>query len=818
MEKIRLHSFKLYSHPQKPLFEHLKNVGNTSRRIVNSKFLENRELFAEISYLIGVSHDFGKSTKAFQKMLKTGMRSEKARHGLISSLFGYFLIKNFLEKREKLDKFWYIPPISWIVINKHHGDINDIRDEINKLRDQRNINLTKEQLEDIKDYNELEEIYGKLLTVIKFHDFNLNSFFTLNIENLMRDIYRNVKKLKRVKNLDFYFRILFFYSVLLDADKLDASGTKVPSRIALNKRIVDEYKSFKFKRKSDINNVRERAYLEANRSLKTLNIDEERILSINLPTGVGKTLTGFAFALGLREKVKLKYDFEPKIIYSLPFLSIIDQNASIISQIFDYNGFPVNSESQSNLLLKHHHLADVKYKEISDNELYVAENINSSILLTEGWHSEIIITTFIQFFHSLITNRNRAARKFHNIVNSIIILDEIQSIPHKYWLIINKTISYLTENFNCWVILMTATKPLIFAENETKEIIEDRKSYFKYFDRVEFKFRLGELDFSKFQELILKEVNKRRDEDIMIVLNTIRASRDLYNYLKGVLCRERGLDPEDTIDDDGICELPDLELINMSTHVLPFYRLARIRRIREDNKRKIIITTQLVEAGVDISVDVIYRDMAPLDSIIQTGGRCNRNYGSKKGEVNVVLLKDENNRLFSTYIYDPLLISITKEVLGEFGDVLSEKDFTFNAANEYYQLLKERGSQDESRELIDHLKSLNFSETSNFSLIENVGTFSVFIELNSVAKECREKMEEIMKAKDFSKKWKLREIRKSINNFTLSVNYAGNDLSQLPPINNLENFRYVPIEILKEWYKPDVGFQPPLQDISIRIL
>ncbi|MDK2979340.1 MAG: CRISPR-associated endonuclease/helicase Cas3 [Bacteroidales bacterium] len=820
--KITLSSYKLYSHPDKSLLEHLKNVGDFSKQIVNSKVIPHKKIFSDISYLIGVSHDFGKSTEAFQRMLKTGERTKKANHGLISSLFGYFIVKKFLEKIGKIDEFWYIPPITWIVINKHHGNIQDIKHEIDKLRDQRKIKFVKEQIDDIRpNINDLLQIYRKLLKDFGFEHFDVSLFFDINVDFLMREIYRKVKKIKRKMKLDFYFKILFFYSVLLDSDKIDASGSKIPPRIKnLKKNIVDNYKSQKFVEKERIDNIREMAYNEVNDKLSSCNLDEDRVFSINLPTGIGKTLMGFSFALGLREKIKSRYNFEPKIIYSLPFLSIIDQNASTISEILDFNGFKINSEIPSNLFLKHHHLADIKYREMKDQELNIIEDINKSLILTEGWHSEIIMTTFVQFFHSIITNKNRAARKFHNIINAIILLDEIQSIPHKYWLLINKVLKYLAFHFNCWIILMTATRPLIFDEGELKELVKNKEFYFNSLDRVIFNFNLQEQNFNSFKKFILNEI-ERSDENIMVVLNTVRSSKDLYEYLKDNLCHKYDLDPEDALDEDGICNLRDLELINMSTHVLPFYRLRRIKRIRKKNnsKRKVIITTQLVEAGVDISVDVIYRDLAPLDSIIQTAGRCNRNYDEKKGEVHVLILKDENNRFFHSYIYDPILIDITKRILSKINERISEKYFTFKSANNYYHLLKERASFDDSKEIIDNLRRLNFSETSKFNLIEKLRTISIFIELNEKVKGIREKIEKILSIKDFSRKRKLRKFRTCINNFTLSINYIGKDeIFQLPSIGELEDFRYVPIENLKEWYKVDIGFQPPQTDISMRLL
>ncbi|MDI6882563.1 MAG: CRISPR-associated helicase Cas3' [Methanothermobacter sp.] len=823
-------SFELRSHPEKKLIDHLRNVAKLSEKIVNSKSIKNKNIFSEVAYLIGISHDFGKSTSAFQRYILNSEKSKYAHHGFISSLFGYYLVEEYLEKKDILDEFWYIPPIAWIVINKHHGNIRNIRDEeIVKLKDQNKIETVEKQIEDIK-YNHLDEvnsIYKELLG----EDFDtqafLNKFDDTNV--FTERIYRAVKKICKKKKMKYYFYVLFFYSILLDADKLDASGYgRIPERIEiLEKDIVDQYKENKFGKENakGINRLREMAYQEVNSQIKNLSLEDDRILSINLPTGLGKTLTGFSFALGLQEKIQKKKGFRPKIIYSLPFLSIIDQNSAILAEILAGRNMSwdelskmekednVEEKIPSNLFLKHHHLADIKYKEERDSELNIIEDVNKSLLLTESWHSEIVITTFFQFFHSLVTNRNRAARKFHNIINSIIILDEIQSIPHKYWLLINKILKYLTSEFNCWIILMTATKPLIFSKEDIKELVKNRNMYFEYFDRVNFNFDLSEKDLESFKEQIFEKIVNEKNKDIMVVLNTINSSKDVYNYLKESLSKKYG---EEVVDENGICKFPDLELINMSTHVLPSFRLSRIDHIKKDKKRKVIITTQLIEAGVDISVDIIYRDLAPLDSIIQTAGRCNRNNEKKKGTVNIILLKDKNNRKFYKYIYDSTLIDITKGVIDKIGTSVSEKDFTMRAANEYYHLVKERGSQQESREVIEHLTKLEFSDTSKFQLIEkDVPTISIFVEINEEAKKIRKNMEKILELKGFEKKKRLIELKKHINSFTLSINYnkrLKGKIDELNQIDKIEDFKYIPKEKLDKWYRLDVGFWPSESD------
>ena len=808
-------SFRLKSHPDKLLVKHLQNVGRFSRDILNSKMIENREIFANVAYLIGITHDFGKSTTYFQEYLNKNKKTQNAQHGFLSSIIGYLCVRNYLSTTQIIEKFWYLPGIAWIVINKHHGDLKDLlNEESEKLRGSMELGIIKLQLEDIfsKGLSEVVEMYrfldcpyvGEILSELKDSE-NLEN----DLKEIMRSIRKDIKKICREsfkrKELKYYFLILFFYSVLLDADKLDASGRDAfPERVDIPDNLVDKYKELKFgKQKSGIDVIREKAYKDVIKKINEIEMVSERIFSVNLPTGSGKTLTGLSYALKLRRKIKEKMGFLPRIIYALPFLSIIDQNASVINEILkmEYKKIP------SNIFLVHHHLSDVNYRELKDGELDV-EEINRSLLLTEGWYSEIVITTFVQLFHTLITNKNRAARKFHNIANSIIILDEIQSIPYKYWLLINHILRKLSSFFNSWIILMTATKPLIFKEEEIKELVNDSENYFNAFDRVNFNFHLQPEKFEDFKNRVLREILNNKDDDLLVILNTIDSSKKLYEFLKEKLTKFYG---DFYIDEDGIAVFKEIELIYLSSHILPFYRLRKINRIRSEqkSKRKIVISTQLVEAGVDISSSVVYRDFAPLDSLIQSAGRCNRNNEKSKGIVKVFVLKDEKNEFYK-YIYDSMLIDATKKILMEFNGIVGEKEFVLKAAQKYYKKIAEWGSKDESIHIWESLLKLEFSKLSEFKLIpEDLLTISLFIEIDEEAEKVRETMEEIIKnKKGFQQKLELLKIRKKINNYTLNFRVSKqlwDYVLMLNPIDNMERYRYIKRQELKKFYKTDSG-------------
>lgn len=253
----------------------------------------------------------------------------------------------------------------------------------------------------------------------------------------------------------------------------------------------------------------------------------------------------------------------------------------------------------------------------------------------------------------------------------------------------------------------------------------------------------------------------------MVVLNTVGSCKELYTYLKQEFhkqCKNENSCNSELLDEDGICIFPTFWLVNLSTHILPEHRLRRINRLRSrgSHDRVVVITTQLVEAGVDISVDIIYRDLAPLDCIVQAGGRCNRNDDQQKGEVNVVNLTDKSGkRQFWSYIYNSVLVNATKEILEEYSGSISESSFITDSIGKYYRHVLERTSKTESRSIVESMKKLNFSDISKFRLIEEeLKTVSIFIEINEGAKKIRNQMEEIATTKKgFEKKHEMRKIR-----------------------------------------------------------
>lgn len=787
MKKLSYSNLK--SHPNKFLEDHLENVANFSKLSFISLSIENNILFSEIAYLIGLGHDFAKATSFFQNYLLNNISSENSHHGFLSAVFTYYIVKKYVNENE-LDFDKNLAIISYIVVLHHHGNIKNISRLFyyhDKKLDSNEFNNQINNLMDSKD--SLEKFYNT-------KDIYLKDFF-IDLDNVCVEISQDLLLFNYDSNYDNYFLILLFYSGLIDADKMDASNTNIIKRENIPSNCVDEYKKKNSFNLDGINKIREEAYIEVNNNVNELNL-EDKIYSINLPTGIGKTLTGFSSAVKLKNRINDELGINPRIIYSLPFLSVIDQNEKVIKDIFNENNLEGN-----NYLLKHNHLSNITYDD--GEEEYSSAN---SKILIEGWNSEVIITTFIQLFYSLIGNKNSFLRKFHNITNSIIILDEIQSVPHKYWGIINEILTKLAYEFNCWVILMTATQPFIFKENEIISLVDNVDYYFNQFNRVDYNFNLEKKSLDEFNEDIINLLEHEKNKNVLIVLNTISSSLNVYESIKDYY----GNDYEIVIDGDGICHVgDDIDLIYLSTNILPYHRLKKIKHIKNSDKQKIIVSTQLIEAGVDIDVDIVYRDFAPLDSIIQTAGRCNRGANKEKGLVNVINLINENEKAFSNFIYHNILLSTTREILNELSNNISEKDFNLMASNRYFDLISKRSFDDEK--LKKCLNNLNFNQIPDyFKLIENLpNKIDVFVCINEEAEKLFNKYKYIVEnLSGFKRNDEFLKIKSDFHKFVISVHEKDFGSANV----NGEIGVIYPQDLSRK-YKSDSGFIPSKDEDSM---
>ncbi|MBP2133629.1 CRISPR-associated endonuclease/helicase Cas3 [Methanomicrobium sp. W14] len=791
-------SSELFSHPQKPLRIHLENVKEFSLKSLNSRKpdfssigIDDKSL-SVIVKSIALSHDFGKSTKYFQDYLKESIDSGIKRtgpltnHGLISAVFCWYITGKEVEK-SVADKglFSLIRYISYEVVRRHHGDIGNISNEIRDLNDD-NKYLTKEQLKSI-DRGSLYSLYD-----VEFNKTDIDCFFE-NYDAILSDfskgkrVRESRKYLLEEKRLEYTLLEQYLYSLLISSDKSDASGVYPELSCAeLDSSMAESYIEGRFPEKG-INLVRMKIFRDINSKAEKLDLSD-RIYSINVPTGGGKTLAAIGFALKLRNRVHDKINLYPRIIYSLPFTSIIDQNFAVFEDV--YENF-YGKKPATDVLLKHHHLSEIYYRSEKGEEYSTRE----SRYLIEGWNSEIIVTTFVQLFHSLFSNRNHTLIKYHNIVNSIVLLDEVQSLPPKYWPVFRKYLDVFSRLFNTYFVFITATQPLIFKpEKEITELCTGRDEYFRSFDRVRMRYFKDPVKMCDFESVCLKDIFENQRSDFLFIMNTKKSALDLYEYIKSNLAGE------------------DLsECIFLSTYVVPHDRLEKIKKIRclKGKKRLIVVSTQLVEAGVDIDMDVVYRDFGPLDSINQAAGRCNRNSRLKYGIVNIYSVLNENGKRFSDLVYDITLLDKTRRVLENCTEIEESRFLDMNKL--YFSLLSEAVSNDESDEILDYLYVLSLeSAEKKFKLIKDeYPQVDVFVEADLNASAIWKEYQEIKSVKDsLERRDRFYSIKGSFLDYVISVpkthkGYVGYDEDL--------NIGHVSLEEVEQGnlYDADTGYKTP---------
>lgn len=767
-------SYNLKARPGQLLIDHLNNTARlcagVKRYSLNfDKWGTGTEFIESIAWIIGFTHDLGKATKYFQDYISEVDRKKQAllrgrtetNHGLLSSLFTYKAILHYITVHGYSTHPMYclLPIMSFLIVKRHHGNPLNMKDEILSLQDgDAVLSVLEKQVASID-----KKEFNHIVTQCPYIEDDLASFNaaieTIVNRSILKEEKLNWRRYSQKGSLDTYFLFQFLFSALLSADKSDAIGIEPDeSQPVIPDDLVDKYGLIKFKEQTHnngINAIRNDIYKQVTASLDNIELGD-KIFSLNVPTGTGKTLTGLSFALKLRKIISDREGYAPKIIYCLPFLSIIEQNHAVFEDIFKT---VMECEPDTRTLLKHHHLSDITYRKNTEEELTVDE----SRFLIEGWESEIIVTTFMQLFHTLISNSNRMIRKFNSMVNSIIILDEIQTVPYRYWELIRLFFIRFAEIFNSRFIFMTATQPLIFSQDEVNELIphEKKKGYFEKLDRITLINKTSNVtSLDDFNELLEEDIKNFPDDDFLIVMNTINSATSVFNHIKQYVNNET---------------TKNIELYYLSTNIIPKHRLQRIDSIKKSKKRKIVVSTQLIEAGVDIDMDRVYRDFAPFDSLNQVAGRCNRNFNrEKRGVLTIFSLK--NGKEFYRYIYGirDISISKTKDVLQQKQE-LTERQF-LELGGEYFKKLKQDQNPEDAEYIIDQLCKLNFETACedkqySFKLIESrYPTCDLFIECDEEASNTWQKYHVALEEKDpFERRSRITALKKDFYNYIISV-------------------------------------------------
>ena len=568
------------------------------------------------AYLMGILHDTGKMTKVFNEYIQEQHKgtSSKKRGDINHSSAGAKFLNQEVKRNNMYDQL--ACQLIAYAVSAHHG-IYDVVNEHGEDRYSERISPQKEIY-----YDEAVGNYtAELLSKDKLNELFLEAVkeihtFCDSIQQLCRTALQDgMEKKEAIQAKDFYLGCLqrYLLSFVIDADRIDTNRfmstyVKEPhvddiQRLWQNySERLEQYIS-KFKMDNRIAVERSKISAECSQFAKV----GTGIYRLSCPTGGGKTLASFRYAFSHALKYNKKH-----IYYIAPYRAILEQNCKVIQEVI----------GESDYILEHH--SDVIP---DDQETYQ--------YLTQRWSPPIIITTLVQFLNTLVSNRTQCIRRFHNLSDSIIILDEVQNMPIACVNTFNQVMNFLSYCCNTTIILCTATQPLLdqipnkILLTKPYEMIQNVTGKYQAFKRAEvLDCRITEgYSIEKLRGLIFQQLET--SNSILVILNTKLVVKQCFQECQDYL-KQSGNEA--------------VVLFHISTNMCPRHRMDQLEQLQKllGYKKVICISTQCLEAGVDLSFECVIRSFAGLDSIAQSAGRCNRHGEKESGQVLIVNCNDEN--------------------------------------------------------------------------------------------------------------------------------------------------------------------------------
>ena len=588
-----------------------------------AKLLASKLDLDQAGELLGLMHDFGKYSRKFQKYIhdETGLfnpdlddeestpNGSKVDHSTAGAQWVYRELRKFGAAQGIGELFGQM---LGLCIASHHGEglIDCLDGEGNPKW--------------IERFNKTDELTHLAACERNADEVVQQKAYELAGENLMRSLLNAVKPILSNQTInnkikEFYLGCLtrFLFSCLIDADRINSSDFEREAQKEVRRltekpdwqTAIDqlEAKLAGFENRYPIDEIRRRI---SDDCLKRA-VDSQGIYTLTVPTGGGKTLASLRYALHHAQKHNLD-----RIIYIIPYTSIIDQNAQAVREILG-----------EDWVLEHHSNLEPEKQNWQDK------------LLSENWDKPIVFTTMVQFLDAWFGGGTRGARHIHPMTNAVLIFDEIQTLPVKCVHLFCNVLNWLTTFGKSTAVLCTATQPLLgesglqhFPKDKRESIAargllkqpahaeimgtdEQREELYKKLSRVEIRFneKSGGWNVDEAGAFLLEQF--QTTPSCLFIVNTKKWAQELYQYCKGQ-------------------NVPPEALFHLSTHQCAAHRKAIFDTIKARLKNKepvICISTQLIEAGVDISMACVIRALSGLDSIAQAAGRCNR-HGEKKGK------------------------------------------------------------------------------------------------------------------------------------------------------------------------------------------
>jgi CRISPR-associated endonuclease/helicase Cas3 len=561
------------------LAQHLVSVSSLAREFAVAARPEDAA-FAEEAAVCGLLHDYGKYTECFQRRITTG-QGPKCQHAIHGAQLAV-LAEDGKPARPHLLSTAF-------AIAGHHGGLPDSKGDSASLQSR------------LKSEHYLAE--SAVIRASACHD-------CCQIETLLEGWRCEASKPPSADSSQIDLRTRMLFSCLVDADRLDSAGRKPGHEQLIPEPRLAALLAY-------ARTLQGRPSAGGLAALRKGILDDcvggagrsGALFSLSVPTGGGKTLSSMAFAL---KRAALKPEQFRRIIVVIPYLSIIEQNAEIYARVFGRNA-----------VLEHHSGAferltprdDDHWDTSSEEEdKYQHQGFRSE---TENWDAPLIVTTSVRFFESLFSNRPSDLRRVHNIARSVIILDEVQTLPRRLLIPLLSMMKGLVENWGCNFVFSTATLPAfesalgrdggLWRPGTIQEIVQHPEDLRRSLRRATIHW---EIDQPKAWEQVAERMLVQ--SQALCVVNVRDHAANLYSILRHMVAERR-------IDSGSI--------FHLSTRMCAAHRLRRIREIKARLDRGLscwVAATQLVEAGVDLDFPLVLRSVGPLESIIQAAGRADR--------------------------------------------------------------------------------------------------------------------------------------------------------------------------------------------------
>lgn len=584
------------------LLSHLKDVALLSQNFAGVAGL------GHIAYVCGLLHDIGKYSFAFRQYIKRTMEGKSTNRGDVHHAWQGAL--EILKAETRCDISLGLADLMANIIASHHGGLTDMIVDSERFLPTRIEGLSKSNNDERLAVEELQEV-NSILRAIDWA--SVEKEFDL------------LKNRTPKQHFNRHLAAKFIYSCLVDADRCSAAGQEMdvssPDWNAiehcLNARLTDFSKQTNT---SPLHAVRawisSQCAMQAERAIG--------VFTLSVPTGGGKTLSSLRFAIRHARANGLK-----RVIYVIPYLSIIEQTANEFRKIFGDNADLWLLEHHSNFIIDSDEEDDAKRYELG----------------TQRWDSPIVLTTMVQFLETIASNRASLLRKFHNMAEAVFIFDEIQALPVHCIHLFTQTVNFLSAICKSSVVLCTATQPhLDIVERPIRlsdspilvSLKESQKTLFMRTNLVNLTCDNGrERTFNCAEIAAFAQSKVSEGLSTLVILNT-------KSEAEAVFAAASVSETNKFFLSTNLCPAHRLDVLN------EIHKILKAREMHSEDKTLPIlcVSTQLVEAGVDISFDCVIRAEAGLDSIVQAAGRCNRNGKSQKPcDVFVVRVADDEERL-----------------------------------------------------------------------------------------------------------------------------------------------------------------------------